>query len=164
MRGDRGTVGALPIRRANGAILVELPRRARRLLLNAASAVQRCAEDPASPAFGQLYSQLDEAADVDDPLFRLERQTAIDDLCTVVVETANEARISDIQAEAWLRVLGMAVLLVAANAGIRTEDDLDRLDRRRTYVLDVLRSLQLLLACSLDPALGEVDEWGSGPD
>ncbi|MGH9918689.1 MAG: hypothetical protein ACRD6W_07470, partial [Nitrososphaerales archaeon] len=123
MRGNPATPAVLPIRRVNEAIEVALPRRARRLLADASAAVQRCVEDPNSPAFGQLYGPLDETADVDDPLFRLERQTAIDDLCASVIQTSNDERLSDTQAEAWLRVLGMAVSLVAANAGIRTEED-----------------------------------------
>lgn len=160
MRGDPAS--KLPIRRANGTIVVELPLRARRFVVDAAQLVRHCAEDPSSPAFGQLYRRLDESADVDDPLFNLERQTAIDDICATVVETAHAERLRDAQAEAWLRTLGMAVMLVAAGAGVRTEDDLDLLDRRRTELLDLLRSLQLLLARCLDPTLDGLGWLGPG--
>lgn len=158
MRGDPATAGWLPIRRLNGSIDVKLPRRARRLLLGVAAAVQECVDDPSSLAFGRLYGQLDETANIDDPLLRLERQRAIDDLCAMVVESANENRLSDIQAEAWLRVLGMGVSLIAANAEVHVDEDLKRLDRKGAHMLDLLRSLQLLLAYSLDPTLGDLDD------
>ena len=158
MGGDPTKGGVLPIRRVDGSIVVELPRRARRFLEDAARAVQRCVEDPSSPGFGQLYGRLEESADVDDPLFSLERQTAIDDICSVVIETAQNARLSDAEAEAWLSTLGMAVTVTAAAAGIRTDEDLDLLDRKRSQLLDLLRSLQLLVARSLDPTLDELDD------
>lgn len=154
-----------PIRRANGSIVVELPRRVRRLLVDTAEAVRRCVEDPSTPAFDQLYGRIDESADVDDPLFGLERQSTIDDVCAVVAETAQSKRLSDAQGEAWLRVLGMAVMVTTAGAGIRTEEDLDRLDAERSQLIDLLRSLQFLVAGSLDPTLEELDDLlGSAPD
>lgn len=165
MAAGRARAGMPPIRRANGSIVVELPRRVRRLLVDAAEAVQRCVEDPSSPAFGQLYGRLDESADVDDPLFGLERQSAVDDVCAVVMETAQNKRLSEAQGEAWLRMLGMAVMVTAAGAGIRAEEDLDLLDPERSRLLDVLRALQLLVAASLDPALEDLDDLlGPEPD
>lgn len=158
MGGDRATARVLPIRRANGSIVVDLPRRARRFLVDAAEAVRRCVEDPSSPGFAQLYGPLDQSTDADDPLFSLERQTVIDDICAVVIDTAQNERLSDAQGEAWLRMLGMAVMVTAANAGIHTQEDVDLLDRKGSQPLDLLRSLQLLVARSLDPTLDELDD------
>lgn len=152
---NAGSAGRLPIRRENDVIVVDLPRRARRFVADTADMVRRTVEDPSSPGFGRLYGRLDEGADADDPLVTFERQTAIDETCTTVIESAHKRVLSDAEGDAWLRTLGMAVALTAAGAGIRTEDDVDRLDPHRTRVLDLLRSLQLLLALGLDPELGD---------
>lgn len=148
-------MGSLPIRREQGTIVVELPNRARRFLVEVTGSVQRSADDPASPGYGRLYGQLDESAEIDDPLLRLERQAAIDEVCRVVIDSSHKEQLSDAEAEAWLSVLGLGVTITAANAGIRSEDDLDHLDRKLSRRLDVLRSLQLLVALGLDPSLGD---------
>lgn len=145
----------LPIRREGDAVVVELPARARRFLVDAADAVRRRADDPSSPGFGRLYGPLDESAETDDPLLRLERQSSVEGICGTVTESAHRRELSDAEAEAWLRMLGMAVAVVAADAGIQTEGDLERLDPDRSRLLDLLRSLQLLLARSLDPDLSD---------
>ena len=133
--------------------MVELPRRVRRFVEESAEAVRRSVDDPSAPAFARLYGQLDESAVHGDPLVTLERQTVIDEVCRIVTESARKDRLSDAEADAWLRVLGMAVALVAATAGLATDDDVERLDPGRARHLDLLRSLQLLVAQSLDPTL-----------
>lgn len=151
--GRRSGPGRLPIRREGESIVVELPRRARRFVEERADGVRRSGDDPSAPAFTRLYGRLDESAEHDDPLVTLERQTVIDELCRTVTESARKERLSDAEADAWLRVLGMAVALEAATAGLATDDDVERLDPVRTRLLDLLRSLQVLLAQSLDPTL-----------
>ena len=152
-RGSRGPGGTPPIRRKNGTIVVELPRRARRFVVVTAEAVLQSADDPSSLGFGRLYRPIDGSAVFDDPLATLERQTAIDATCRAVIDSAQQKALSDAEAEAWLRMLGMAVAITAANAGVKTEDDLDRLDPKVSRFLDLLRSLQLLLVGGLDPTL-----------
>lgn len=162
MPDDAAATGPLPIRRQDDTIVVELPEWARRFVVDTAEAVQRSVEDPSSPGFERLYGRLDESAEVDDPLVILQRQTTIDEICGTVIGSAPKGGLSELEAEAWLRMLGMAVTIIAANAGIHTDDDLELLDPELAQLLDLLRSLQVLLARSLDPALGEPADPG-GP-
>ncbi|MGH9087678.1 MAG: hypothetical protein ACRDYZ_06130 [Acidimicrobiales bacterium] len=148
-----------PIRRQDGAIVVELSDLARQFVLSTAERVRRSVEDPASAGYGRLYARIDESTTTDDPLVTLERQTAIDDVCRAVAGTAGEARLSDGDAEAWLKMLGMAVALTSATAGIRTDEDLEMAGNDLSQLLDLLRSLQVWLAFSLDPSIEDLDDF-----
>lgn len=158
--------GRRPIRRQRGAIVVELPDLARDFLVRTAEGVRASAEDPASAGYRRLFAQLDGDAEADDPLVTLERQTAIDEVCRTVTASAHRDRLSDAEAEAWLQVLGMAVAMTTAAAGVQTDDDLADLDPDLTQLLDLMRSLQLLVAFSLDPAVEAVADVGDleGPE
>lgn len=141
------------IRREHGTIVVELPRGARQFVVATADGVRRTVEAPASAGYRRLYGRLDEGGAPDDPLVTLQRQTAIDELCRIVVASSRHRRLTDEEAEAWIKVLGLAVAMTTAEAGVHTDADLHKLDARRAEALDVLRWLQVELAFALDPSL-----------
>jgi hypothetical protein len=146
-----------PIRRDGGTIVVELAEPDRQLVAVVAEGVRHVAESPTSPGFARLYNPLDESAVDDAPLATLERQMAIDRLCDTVHESCRAERITDEQAEAWMKVLGMAAALAAANAGIRTEADTEAMAPDLSALVDFLRALQVMLAVGLDPSLEDLE-------
>ncbi len=146
-----------PIRRDGGAIVVRLAEPDRQLVATVAEGVRHVADGPTSPGFARLYPPLDESADDDPPLATLERQMAIDRLCDTVHESCRADRITDEQAEAWMKVLGMAAALAAANAGIRTEADAEAMAPDLSALVDFLRALQVMLAVVLDPSLEDLE-------
>jgi hypothetical protein len=149
-----------PIRRANGVIVVTLPDGVRHLLLDSAQRVRRSATDPASAGYVRLYAPIDEDIETADPLVTLRRQVAVDEVCGVVQETWRRERLTEGEADAWIKVLGMAVAIASASAGIETEADVEAMDPDVSHLLDLLRSLQLLLAVSVDPSLEDMEDPG----
>ena len=136
---------------------MELAEPDRQLVAAVAEGVRHVADAPTSAGFARLYTTSDESGVGDAALATLERQMAIDRLCDTVHESCRAERITDEQAEAWIKVLGMATALAAANAGIRTEADAEAMAPDLSALVDFLRALQVMLAVVLDPSLEDLE-------
>jgi hypothetical protein len=137
-------------RAGDGVIEVDLPDVLHRFVLLAAEAVRASAGDPGSAGHRRLFGRIDEGADRDDPLATLARQVAIEGAGTAVERTWRSTRLTDDEAEAWLRVLSMALSLRAGELELAVEEDLDALDPRQRAYLEVFQVLQALLVEALD--------------
>ena len=129
---------------------ISLPFWVTELLADAAARLQQVAEEPGTAAFDRLFSRVDTDADVEDPLIVLSRQTMLDEVVGVVGRSAHEARISEDEAEAWLKVLGMTLAARAAELGIRNDDVRDALGGADAQYIDIVHALQLCLLEALD--------------
>jgi hypothetical protein len=140
-----------PFRKApDGNIEVHLPSAVTDLVADAAAAITRAGDQPASAAFRRLFAHIDDSESDDDPAFVLARQLMVDDVVSTVVASARKQVITQDEAEAWLKVLGMTLARHAAELGLRTEEDRAALRRRDQALLTVLQAVQLGLIDALE--------------
>ncbi len=140
----------------DGRIALDLPRGVRELVVAAAEQVQETGASPGSRGFDGLFARIDESADVDDPAYVLSRQLAMDELVSVVSASARKQVIEPDEAEAWLKLLGMALSRRAAELGIRTMDDRPPLSAHDEALIHVIYALQVGLIDAIDEP-GEPD-------
>lgn|GEM_PF-3107524 len=151
MKRDRE--GAPVWRAAPGRIGVDLPRWVTELVATAAEGLRRTCEHPGTEAFNRLYSRVEETGETEDPIVMLTRQTMLDEVAGTVVASIGKPVISDEEAEAWLKVLGMLLASRAAELGVVTEEQRDALGTSETQFFDVVHALQLCLIEALDGPL-----------
>lgn len=121
-------------------------------MMAAAQRLRDTGAAPGSAGFARLFGVIDETADVDDPAYVLARQLAVDEVVSLVTESAGKAVIEPDEAEAWLKVLGMTLSRRSAELGIRTEADRATLGPEDEAVLRVAYALQVGLMDALDGA------------
>jgi len=138
------------IRTASG-IAVDLPRPLRRWLIEQAAAAADDAVSANGPVKRRLFGPIDLAADHDDPVAELQRQFAVEGSLGVLVETAQATKLSEEQAEEWIRGLQLVLVAAAARQAIVTDDDLARIDEQRGAELQTIQALISLLIDALDP-------------
>jgi hypothetical protein len=142
---------AAPIRRGGpGLIDLDLPEPLAGFVELVADRVRRSADQPGSPGFDRLYGEVEVGAARQDPLVMLRRQTTVDGLCAVVASSCRKPAISDEEGEAWMRVLGMASALRAAELGLSTDGDRDALTQHDEAYFGAIQALQLWLIEALD--------------
>jgi hypothetical protein len=140
-----------PFRRAGaGLIEVDLPPWLVDFMVTATDRIRGSLEQPGTPAFGRLNSPIEEAADVDDPLVVLSRQTMLDEVVSAVSASVRSRLITDADAEAWLKLLGLALAARAAELGVRSEEHREALSSDDEGFFGVAHTLQLLLIEVLD--------------
>lgn len=140
-----------PFRRApDGGVEVHLPSAVTNLIAEAAAAITREGDQPASPGFRRLFGHIDESEPDDDPAFVLARQLMVDDVVSSVATSVHKPVITQEEAESWLKVLGMTLARHAAELGLRTEEDTAALRRRDRARLTILQAVQLGLIGVLD--------------
>ncbi len=144
------TRGAIRMARsADGTIEVDLPKSLRRFVAEAALAVRRTAEDPAAVGHGRIMRPLEETAEDDDPLVTLERQSSIEEICALVEATARNERLTDDEADAWMKVLSLTLAIRAGQLGLTGDDDPERLDASESEQIRFLQALLVLLVDAL---------------
>lgn len=127
---------------------VDLPGWVGDFLAGAAERVRALAGEPGTPAFERVFSRVGPADEDDDPVATFERQAILEDLASSVAATATHRVLTDDDAEAWLKVLGILLAARAAELGLRTETDMESLGPADARFFDVVHALQagLLLA------------------
>lgn len=145
-----------PIRRRGpDRIEVKLPGPVGRVVAWSAEYVLAVSESPDSPGFARLFAPIGETGGPDDPLVTLERQTRLTDLAMAAAATSHRRVLTDGEAEAWLKVLGLALTLRAEDLGIRSEADRAALGGGDDAQLDAIHTVQMWLVRALDtPADG----------
>ncbi len=134
----------------DGRIALDLPRGVREFVIAAAERVQETGSSPGTLGFDGLFGSIDQSADVDDPAYVLSRQLAVDELASVVSASARKQVIEPDEAEAWLKLLGMALSRRAAELGIRTTDDRPTMSAHDEAVVRVIYALQVGLIDAID--------------
>ncbi len=119
-------------------------------MIAAAERLRDTGSSPGTAGYGRLFGRIDESAEVDDPAYVVARQIAVDELATSVLESTQESVIDSEVAEAWLKVLGLTLSRRAAELGVLTEEDRERLDEQDLAVVRVAYALQVGLIDALD--------------
>lgn len=119
-------------------------------MVAAAERLRDTGSSPGTAGYGRLFGRIDESAEVDDPAYVVERQIAVDELATRVLDSAESSVLDSDEAEAWLKVLGLTLSRRAAELGILTEEDRERLDEQESAVIRVAYALQVGLIDALD--------------
>lgn len=138
------------IRAGVDRVVVQLPESVVEFLRVAAERLRRVEEEPGTIAFARLFGQVDAERAADDPAVVLSRQLMIDDVAGSVTASCDKPVISDVEAEAWLELLGMTVAMRAAELGVHSEEARDTLGEDDRAFIAVLQHLQLCLIDALD--------------
>jgi hypothetical protein len=133
-----------------GRIAVDLHPWMLNFVDDAAQNLVHLAERPEDPAYSRICGPINVAVDYDDPLVILERQMAIDSLCTSVRESIALDELTDDQAEAWLQVLSMTMAMLASRFAIVDEDYAESLDEDQRAVVALTQALQWGLVEALE--------------
>lgn len=140
-------------------IEVDLPSAVVRVLAEEAEHVRSASESPGCPGFTRLHARVEEDRDADEPAVVLDRELSIDTLTGLVIDSVAKRVISTDDAEAWLRVLGMALACIAAEEGITDEDSLANVAPDASSRIDLVRAVQVALLEALDGPLSDPEGW-----
>ena len=137
-------------REAAGVIEVNLPPAVSDVLVRAAEQLQATVEVPRSPGFARLFARVDESTADEDPAITLSRQMLLDRVASTVIGSAGKRMITDDEADAWLKVLGMTLARHAAELHVTTDADRASLSKEDGAMIDLIQALQVSLMIVLD--------------
>lgn len=137
-------------REAPGVIEVNLPPAASDFLADAAERLHATFEVPGSLGFARLFARVDESAAEEDPAITLSRQMLLDSVVSTVIGSTRKRLISDEEAEAWLKVLGMTLARRAAELHVTTDEARASLSKEEGAMIGLVQALQLSLMAVLD--------------
>ena len=142
---------ARPVRRHGpGRIEVDLAPWVLDFLESSAQRIRDAPDDPGSVAFSRLFARVEESGGLDEPLVMLFRQEMLEEIASTVTRSCRKRLISDDEAEAWLKLLGMALSVRCAELGVRTEEDRSAIDAEDDQLIAAVHVLQMLLIEALE--------------
>lgn len=135
---------------APGVIEVNLSAEVLDVLVWAAEQLHATVALPGSLGFARLFARVDESAAIEDPAVTLSRQLMLEDIASIVTESAHKRLISDDEAEAWFKVLGMTLARRAAELHVTTDEARASLSDAQGAMIGLVQVLQLHLITVLD--------------
>ena len=113
------------------------------------------AGDPTHPAFARIFGPVDPSVDLDDPLLLFERQSAAEDMVSVVRGSINNDVLSPEEIFTWIRVLALST--AALDALYSPGPANERSPGPLTSLLTSHSLIQHIFVLALDPAMAELD-------